>query len=215
MSQDWERTLAFVAQGTALCDGIIERLDGDGFDAPSSLPGWQRRHLIAHLAANADAIGRLTTWARTGVRTPMYASPEQRAADIERGASLGVEELGEWFRESSEELAQAFASLDDAALAREVVTAQGRTVPATETAWMRAREVLVHAVDLDAGVGFGDLPDDFLRRLRADILVKRRHEILPEVHGELPDVVRWLAGRGAEGVRLADDSAAPMLGPWL
>ena len=29
-----------------------------------------------------------------------------------------------------------------------MVTAQGRTVPASETPWMRAREVMVHAVDL-------------------------------------------------------------------
>ena len=32
--------------------------------------------------------------------------------------------------------------------AAEVVTAQGRTVPATEIPWLRAREVYVHVVDL-------------------------------------------------------------------
>ncbi|WP_280448142.1 maleylpyruvate isomerase N-terminal domain-containing protein, partial [Nocardia cyriacigeorgica] len=28
-------------------------------DAPTLLPGWQRRQLVAHVAANADAVGNL------------------------------------------------------------------------------------------------------------------------------------------------------------
>lgn len=41
--------------------------------------------------------------------------------------------------------------LPDANWTHEVRTAQGRTVPASETVWMRTREVWVHAVDLDNG----------------------------------------------------------------
>ena len=65
------------------------------------------------------------------------------------------------------------ASLTDEQWEAEVVTAQGRTVPASETPWMRAREVMVHAVDLGTGIGFDDLPDGFLVALCDDIVGKR------------------------------------------
>lgn len=98
-----------------------------------------------------------------------------------------------------------------------VRTAQGRLVPARETAWMRAREVWVHAVDLDNGARVRDLPPDLLDELLADVprAWQRRREGVdltlaphgrepvvlgaggPAVAGALPDLVRWLIGRGA------------------
>ena len=45
-----------------------------------------------------------------------------------------------------------------------------RPVPGTEVPWMRAKEVWVHGVDLDAGLGFGDLPTDFCTALVDDVL---------------------------------------------
>src|SRR6266704_5264440 len=53
---------------------------------PSLLPGWTRGHVLTHIARNADGMVNLLHWARTGTQTPMYASPESRAADIEAGA---------------------------------------------------------------------------------------------------------------------------------
>ena len=50
-----------------------------------------------------------------------------------------------------------------------MVTAQGRTVAATEIPWMRTREVAVHAVDLAAGVDFEDLPEELCLALITDI----------------------------------------------
>ena len=52
------------------------------------LPGWTRRHLVAHVAANAEALGNLVHWAATGIPTPMYSSPEARAAGIDRGLAM-------------------------------------------------------------------------------------------------------------------------------
>ncbi|EHR59830.1 maleylpyruvate isomerase family mycothiol-dependent enzyme [Saccharomonospora cyanea] len=204
--------------------------------APSGLPGWTRKHLIAHLAANADALGNLVHWAATGERTPMYSSPEQRAADIEAGAQRPAHELTVWLRESAERLAAAMASLDERQWRTEVVTAQGRTVPATEVPWMRAREVCVHAVDLAANVGFSDLPADFLTALADDVVVKRGAKPgtavaltatdtgetwrLPgdgtpvEVGGSLADVTAYLTGR-PHAVATTDGSPAPDLAAWL
>jgi maleylpyruvate isomerase len=53
----------------------------------SSLPGWSWGHLLTHLARNADALGNLLSWARTGVETPMYRSKSQRDDDINIGAT--------------------------------------------------------------------------------------------------------------------------------
>ena len=66
--------------GTQVCRDAILTLDEDTFAEPSLLPGWTRKHLVAHLAANAEAVRNLATWAATGVPTPMYSSLEQRAS---------------------------------------------------------------------------------------------------------------------------------------
>ncbi|TDC97093.1 maleylpyruvate isomerase family mycothiol-dependent enzyme [Actinomadura sp. 7K507] len=194
-------------EGTALLLDAAGGLTEPEYDAPSLLPGWTRRHLAAHVAANAEALGNLVHWAATGEATPMYASPEERAAGIERGSGMGAAELTAWMNRSAATLQTSMDGLTERQWRAEVVTAQGRTVPATEVPWLRAREVFVHAVDLDRGVSFADLPDDFLEALAADISAKRRLDALPD--GPLPEVAAWLAGRPHTL------GGAPLLGPWL
>lgn len=207
--------LAWVAEGTALCATAIAELSEEEYAADSALPGWSRKHLVAHLAANAEAIGNLVRWARTGERTDMYASPGERAAGIARGARLSGAELTRWFTASAADLADAMDALSEPAWRTEVVTAQGRTVPADQTAYLRAREVLVHAVDLATGLTFADLPDDFLRELEADIRARRGPDAVPELVGPPAEVVAYLAGRPATGVATADGRPLPALPPWL
>ena len=92
------------------------------------------------------------------------------------------------------------ATLTEDQWSAEVVTAQGRTVLADQTPWMRAREVMVHAVDLDAGITFVDLPPEFLAALRDDILAKRGPDAVPVVDGHPAQVAAYLAGRPYSGV---------------
>jgi Mycothiol maleylpyruvate isomerase N-terminal domain len=82
----------WMQQGTTLL-GKEAELDDEALSVPSALPGWSRTHLLAHLAANADALGNLVRWAATGQPTPMYASPGERAAGIERGSRLPARRL--------------------------------------------------------------------------------------------------------------------------
>ncbi|GAA3167567.1 hypothetical protein GCM10017688_14370 [Streptomyces ramulosus] len=145
----------------------------------------------------------------------MYASPEERAAGIAKGPRLSGAELTGWFMASAARLAAAMDALSDAAWQAEVVTAQGRTVPAEETPYLRAREVLVHAVDLATGLTFADLPADFLRELEADIRARRGPGAVPEVAGPRAQIVAYLAGRPATGVTTADGSTPPALPAWL
>lgn len=175
----------------------------------SLLPGWSRAHVLAHVALNAEAIGNLVHWAATGDETPMYASPEARHADIERGSRLGHDELRSWATTSAETLESAMAGLDDDQWSAPVVTAHGRTVPAAETPWLRAREVMVHAVDLGSRVAFSDLPTDFLESLVEDAAARRGLAASSLPAGPLPEVAAWLTGRPHA---LGD---APELGRWL
>lgn len=217
---------AWAAYGTNL---VLANLDEAALAAPSGLPDWSRRHLLAHLAANADALGNLVHWAATGEPTPMYSSSAERAAGIEHGARLPAAELAAWLRGSAEALSAAMDGLSDEQWQALVVTAQGRTVPCTEVPWLRARETCVHAVDLALGATFADLSEDFLRALCADVTAKRGATPGPAVVLTASGGGRWeLPGSGSPVTvtgPLAEIAAyltgrphtlsAPTLPPWL
>jgi maleylpyruvate isomerase len=226
---DWAR------RGTAYFARKLNELPDDALSEPSLLAGWTRAALVAHVGYNARALTRLLEWARTGVETPMYASPDQRDAEIERGATLPARALRHLMHHSAVHLDVEWRDLPDDAWDAQVRTAQGRLVPARETAWMRTREVWIHAVDLDNGASFADLPAALLDRIAADVLTAwdRRGEGAsvrfapvdrpwaaaqsadgPVVTGTTPDLVRWLTGRGARRLESAT-GVLPELPRWL
>lgn len=192
--------LAWAEDGTRLFLDELGRVDDDRFAGPTSLPGWTTAHLVAHVHFNAQALRRLVSWAASGIENRMYASAGQRAAEIEEGASWSPARLRDLAAGSAWALVEDLAALRDQAWDAEVVTAQGRTIPAGQIPWLRAREVMVHAVDLDAGLTFADLPADFTAELLADVVRKRA------AAGEGPALAAWLTGRPV---------TPPTLGPWL
>lgn len=226
----------WMRDGTALLMSQAS-LDEDALAAPSGLPGWSRRHVVAHLAANAEALNNLAHWAATGEPTPMYASAQDRADGIEAGARRPTAELATWLHDSAGQLAAALDGLSAEQWQAEVKTAQGRTVPATEVPWLRSREVYVHTADLATGVGFGEFPPGFLAALCDDIIGKRAADGAPPgqrlvvvaadtanswelpgpgvtVTGPLAEVTAYLAGR-PHALRTGDGDPAPALSPWL
>ncbi|NOX28428.1 MAG: maleylpyruvate isomerase family mycothiol-dependent enzyme [Actinobacteria bacterium] len=185
---------------TELFLGAVDRLEEDDFVQASPLPGWTIADIVAHVHFNAEAIRRLVSWARTGVESAMYAGSEQRTAEIAHGATLPPIELRTLLQDSAGALGHDLDQLQDAMWSNSVVTAMGRTVPVSETLWMRTREVGIHAVDLGCGVDFTDLPDGMLGRLSAEILSKRH------AAGEGAALAAWLSGRSV---------GAPLPSPWL
>jgi maleylpyruvate isomerase len=161
--------LATVRLGTAFFRRALNRLLDDELDQPSLLPGWTRRHVLAHVGYNARAIARLVDWAATGVETPMYPSPEARNAEIDFGATLPPEALRNLIEHSAIDLDVRWRDLPADRWSQRVRTAQGRDVPAAETVWMRTREVWLHAVDLDSGARVDQIPAAVGKRLIDDV----------------------------------------------
>lgn len=212
---------------------ILAQRDDETLAKEVSLPGWTGLHVLAHLAGNARALSRLAQWAATGVPTPMYAGPEERAREIEDGSRLPAPVLRRAVEGDQATLEEALSRLDAHAWDSTIRTAQGRALPAAAIPWLRCRELWIHSADL-TGAGFDDLPTDFLDELLTDVL-QRRRDVLGEhlkirplgidgpvpptpgnrVEGRLPDLVRWLTGRGDRGVRCSDDSPLPTLQAWL
>lgn len=235
MSPAFEDSRRWMARGGEL---FVAAVTAEGFDldAPSLLPGWSRRHVIAHIAANAEALSNLVHWAATGIETPMYASVEARLAGIEEGRKLPADELIAWVDAATEKLDSGMAALTDSQWQTPVVTAQGRTVAATELPWLRSREVNVHTVDLAAGIGFDELTAGFCAALSDDIVAKRSAAPGPavtlattdsahtwtlpgvgegaRVEGSVGELAAYLAGRPSSA-HTPDGAALPVLPPWI
>ncbi|UKA51648.1 maleylpyruvate isomerase family mycothiol-dependent enzyme [Arthrobacter sp. FW305-123] len=210
-------------RGTAFFARKLNELTDSELDGGTRLPGWARRLVVAHVGYNARAIARLVEWAATGVETPMYPSPEARNQEINFGATLSPIALRNLFDHSAVHLSVEWRDLPDANWTKEVRTAQGRIVPVSETVWMRTREVWIHAVDLNNGAVFSDVPSSVLERLLRDItgawksrgtdagllITVDNTELTfgdtaaPNptiITGPLPAVVEWATGRGITGV---------------
>lgn len=168
-----DQTMAWMQDGTQKLLAGLATLSDEALTAPTALPGWTRRHLLSHVAANADALRNLVYWARTGEERRMYVSNKQRDADIAKGSQLPAAELRAWLESSAKALAEDLATLPGQAWDAKVVTAQGLTRSASEIPWMRDREVYIHAIDLGAGTAWTDLPTEFLTELLDDVAARR------------------------------------------
>ncbi len=109
-------------------------------------------------------------------------------------------------------------------------------MPVSETAWMRTREVWIHAVDLDNGGSFHDFPPELLDALMTDVTNKWRRAATPPqlqltptdrptavsvtdnptvtLTGTTADLARWITGRGTKHIT-ASTGAVPDPPTWL
>src|SRR3954462_11213412 len=155
-----------------LLGDTISVTDDDG-RASRRPPGWSRGHVASHIARQADALGRLVAWARTGERQLMYASDEQRDAEIDAGSGRSGLELQIDLDTSAGRLAEAFDSLDEssswdnvgelrggeqtAAPALPLAPRGGKQTAPRALPLARLGEVVLHHVDLDIGFAIGDV----------------------------------------------------------
>lgn len=163
------RGIAASAVATDALATAVDKLDDISVRGPSLLPGWSRAHVVSHLARNADALVNLLIWARTGVEHPMYTSRADRDADIEEGAIRSYRLLVEDLSAACDRFARAAGTMPDSAWATGVTTWTA-TLKAAEVPWLRMREVWIHLVDLDAGVGFDAVPQDVVGELLDEVV---------------------------------------------
>jgi maleylpyruvate isomerase len=229
-------------RGQAYFARKVTELPDANFDGPSLLPGWDRRHVVAHVGLNARALTHLTEWAATGEEHPMYESPTQRKDEIELTSTLPVQALRNLSDHAAIHLSVEWRDLRADAWSHKVRTAQGRLVPVSETVWMRTREVWIHAVDLANGGSFLDFPPELVDALLTDISgvwAQRREadglspfllrptdrplaeadRAMPEgalvIHGTAARLAQWASGRGNVGVTISDGYPAPEPPRWL
>jgi maleylpyruvate isomerase len=213
--------LLLARRGTAYFSRKLNELTDEEYDRPSLLPGWSRRHVIAHVGYNARALTRLVEWAGTGVETPMYASTQARSEEIEYGSTLNPLALRNLHHHTLVTLNVHWRDLPADRWGFPVRTAQGRSVPVSVTPWMRVREVWLHAVDLDNGGRFEDFPPELVDRLLLDITawwardgrgddlrLEPTDRTVPDLRGSgrltikgtAAQLTRWASGRGGDGV---------------
>lgn len=237
---DFERQLTWMDQGTSLFEKGLAMLSQETLHQPSLLEGWSDALLIAHVNSNARALVNLTVWAKTGIETPMYQSNEQRAKEIDEGATKSLSELLSEYSSSAKNLAEALRSLSGDQLIYTVRSARGRDIPVFETVWMRNREIWVHSVDLNVGISFSEFPLELLVALTDEVAAtfsSRQdppalrliatdvgktwvtHETLDVVPaaGNLSDLLAYMIGRSeGEGITFdTSDGSAPQLPAWL
>ncbi len=215
--------LGWARLGTAYFARLLNDLPDDALSAPSLVPGWTRRHVIAQVGYHARALTRLTEWAASGTPQAMYASDGARRTEVEEGSNLPTRALRGLFRHAAVHLDVEWRDLDGPAWDRPLSLPDGTPITARVTAWLRAREIWLRAVDLDAGGSFLDMPPAFVRRLLAEAVAAWDGPplALRPTDGEAPasaaagtvisgrsaDLARWLTGRGAR--RLGHDGPLP------
>ena len=66
----------------------VESLSDEEMVGPTLCEGWDRAHVIAHLASNARALVKLIDWATTGEPQQPYESHEAREEEIDELSAL-------------------------------------------------------------------------------------------------------------------------------
>jgi len=228
------------AQTELLLTSISLLSDAQVLEA-STLPGWTRGHVLAHIDGNAHGLGRLARWARDGLERPMYISREVRDADVELHSGRSQHAHLQAIRESANCFRRDFLELNTEQLAGEVTPGNGLRLPVRSLARHRLQEVCVHHHDLLVpSYGWHTWPEvmahhmtrlvarDFRERktfpVGSVIIVteqdgsEERLQITPEkswISGPPRSVLAWLLGRSAgEGLAIAPGTAMPAAPSW-
>jgi maleylpyruvate isomerase len=212
----------------------VDALTDEELAAPSLLPGWDRAHLVAHLALNGEAFARVADAVGRGEPAAMYDSDEQRDAEIAELASADPADLRDRLLAATTDFTDAVALVEherwNAAFSR---TPGGPTWPAITIVANRRREVEIHHADLGAAYTCDDWPDDFVVEMLDVVTVDRagagpfvvhatdlsRDWVVggpggPTVMGRGDALGWWLTGRGAGEGLSSDSGGLPVLGPW-
>ncbi|GAA1868097.1 maleylpyruvate isomerase family mycothiol-dependent enzyme [Myceligenerans crystallogenes] len=192
---------------------------------PSRLPGWTRGHVLAHIEGVTHALARQAEFAARGERIAPYdGGAEGRNAAIEAGSTRTPAEHLAALTAARERVVAAWPAAGSPVWEATTSYLDG---PVTGCLWAWWREMRIHAVDANVGIGIETWDPRLLEHLReflADRLpegvVLSEDDGTPEggasspqgaagpaasssaetiVSGAPADVVAWLAGREPSG----------------
>lgn len=168
-----------------------ERLTEEQAESASLCPGWTRKHVLTHLAREADGLVNLLTWARTGVVTPMYPDAATMTEDIVIGGQRGIGEIVTDLRDASALLHATMTEMPDEAwfvTVRLGPAASGSPVEARELLWRRMVELELRHVDLDGPYTAAHWPEGFAERLLDESIHKlAQRDDVPPLHVQALD----------------------------
>lgn len=228
--------LTELATAEACLTADLAGRDADWAAGPSGLPGWTRADLVAHLAGNADGLINLCDWAATGIETPMYPTPENRASEIDRRAALPWPALVQDVGTGAAALTARLTTLHEPIMVRTVRLGSGAAVDSADLASIRIREIEIHRVDLAAEYQpvdwtepftirtFGQLARFFLSKREVPVHILRSVDsgrcwevgtTGPDLLGTEADLLAWLLGRPHGPLRTSDDAPLPVAPAWV
>lgn len=226
-----EQTQALLATVSALSP---EDLAGD-----SMLPEWSRGHVLAHIAGNAEGLGRRARFVIDGVPRAMYESLDSRSADVEWRASRSRDEHRESLAATHADLRRDLAGIPAGRDDDEIELRPGILLRVDQLPLLRLQEVCIHHADLGlATYTWRDWPSAMVERVLPRVVATfRTRDAFPaawiEIDGErvpmgdgatgesgvagdaLP-MLAWLTGRSdGEGLRSIGGDGVPEAPPWL
>ena len=208
----------------------VRSLTPEELAKPSLCDGWDRLHVVAHVASNGRALVRLVDWATQGRAQQPYDSPQDRERDIEKYAALPVPELIEAFAQSARYFAEQCERLTGEIAVAEL-DLHGKPVPAGSIPAVRVTEIVLHHHDLLTTWTLEDAePESLLNTLESAVrtmrakgapgltLRTREHDewIIGDggqlVTGDRAGLLLWLA-RG-QGEHVVSEGPLPELPAW-
>jgi maleylpyruvate isomerase len=146
--------LDHVEGATAALLDAVETASPTELLGPSSLPGWSRLTILAHLRYVAAASRRMTAAALAGRSGAMYPGGRgHRPATLEPTAGESASAVVASLRAESTALHELWRSLTPAQWATELDEPELGTITPSTLLFMRWTEVELHGVDLDLGLG--------------------------------------------------------------
>ena len=213
-----------VREQTLLLLGTTIGFSDEEWAAPTSLTGWTRSHVAAHLVEGARAMVRVIDELHDGVQRELYGSRHEDRQAIELRAIEGSLDLQIDLDTSASQLQELLPSLEGDL--REIRLRDGHTIPARHIPLSRLSEVVLHHFDLDGQFAPAVLaPDVALALLQFHVeRIGHRDDYPPlrliadegyegtvgrtadrsTVHGPAADLLAWLM-RGIESGRIYRD----------
>lgn len=228
---------AILEAETAALLATVDAMSAEDLAAPSQLSGWSRGHVLAHIAGNAEGLGRRARSVIDGVPRSMYESPETRDGDIECRSTRSIAQHRLALAATHDDLVSDFAGLLEGSLDDELELRGGLMIRIGDFPLLRLQEVSIHHADLGVdGYTWRDWPNELPAWVlpRATRMFSARGEFPvawievdgerlaisgddgPGLVGSAREMLAWIIGRApGEGLTPVGIAAVPVAPKWI